>query len=525
MLSDQVQVFDTTLRDGEQAAGTRLDARDKVTVARQLARLNIDIIEAGYPASSPQDFEAVQRISQEIDGPVICALSRVVPGDIEACGKALEKAKRPRIHTGVGASDIHVMGKFRDQRYGRTLAEKRVKMLEMAVNAVKLARSFVDDVQFYTEDAGRAEPAYLFQMIEAVIEAGATVVNIPDTTGYTVPEQYGALIAAVRKNVKNIHSVTISVHCHDDLGLAVANTLAGVQNGARQVEGTINGIGERAGNAALEEIVMALRTRRDYFKVNTRIDAHEFCRSSRMVADMLGMPVPANKAVVGGNAFAHSSGIHVDGFLKDRETYEIMRPEDVGRAESRVVLTARTGRAGLRDRLEKLGFTLSKVELDQTYQRFLTVADRKQEVFDEDLMAIVHDELHPAPDATHLEYLHFYSGTAAIPTATVRLRVKGDVREAAAIGDGPVDAVYKAITAITKTSAKLIRYEIRAVTSGTEAMGEVTVQLEQDGNRIIGRGASTDVIEASAKAYVDGLNKLESMVQAANPVLLEHPVG
>ena len=525
MLSDQVQVFDTTLRDGEQAAGTRLDARDKVTVARQLARLNIDIIEAGYPASSPQDFEAVQRISQEIDGPVICALSRVVPGDIEACGKALEKAKRPRIHTGVGASDIHVMGKFRDPRYGRTLAEKRVKMLEMAVNAVKLARSFVDDVQFYTEDAGRAEPAYLFQMIEAVIEAGATVVNIPDTTGYTVPEQYGALIAAVRKNVKNIHRVTISVHCHNDLGLAVANTLAGVQNGARQVEGTINGIGERAGNAALEEIVMALRTRRDYFKMDTRIDAHEFCRTSRMVADMLGMPVPANKAVVGGNAFAHSSGIHVDGFLKDRETYEIMRPEDVGRAESRVVLTARTGRAGLRDRLEKLGFTLSKVELDQTYQRFLTVADRKQEVFDEDLMAIVHDELHPAPDATHLEYLHFYSGTAAIPTATVRLRVKGDVREAAAIGDGPVDAVYKAITAITKTSAKLIRYEIRAVTSGTEALGEVTVQLEQDGNRIIGRGASTDVIEASAKAYVDGLNKLESRVRAANPVLLEDPVG
>jgi 2-isopropylmalate synthase len=525
MLSDQVQVFDTTLRDGEQAAGTRLDARDKLTVARQLARLNIDIIEAGYPASSPQDFEAVQRISQEIDGPVICALSRVVPGDIEACGKALEKARRPRIHTGVGASDIHVMGKFRDQRYGRTLAEKRVKMLEMAVNAVKLARSFVDDVQFYTEDAGRAEPAYLFQMIEAVIEAGATVVNIPDTTGYTVPEQYGALIAAVRKNVKNIHRATISVHCHDDLGLAVANTLAGVQNGARQVEGTINGIGERAGNAALEEIVMALRTRRDFFRVDTRIDAHEFCRISRMVADMLGMPVPANKAVVGGNAFAHSSGIHVDGFLKDRETYEIMRPEDVGRAESRVVLTARTGRAGLRDRLEKLGFTLSKVELDQTYQRFLTVADRKQEVFDEDLMAIVHDELHPAPDATHLEYLHFYSGTAAIPTATVRLRVRGDVREAAAIGDGPVDAVYKAITAITKTSAKLIRYEIRAVTSGTEALGEVTVQLEQDGYRIIGRGASTDVIEASAKAYVDGLNKLESMLRAANPVLLEHPVG
>lgn len=524
MLSDKVQVFDTTLRDGEQAAGTRLGARDKLTVARQLARLNIDIIEAGYPASSPEDFEAVKRISQEIDGPIICALSRVVPGDIEACGSALAKAKRPRIHTGVGASDIHIMGKFRDERYGRTLAEKRVKMLEMAVDAVKLARSFVDDVQFYTEDAGRSDREYLFQMIAAVIEAGATVVNIPDTTGYTVPEQYGALIAAVRKNVKNIDRVTISVHCHNDLGMAVANTLAGVQNGARQVEGTINGIGERAGNAALEEVVMALRTRRDFYRADTRIDAREFCRTSRLVADMLGMPVPANKAVVGGNAFSHSSGIHVDGFLKDRETYEIMRPEDVGLAESRVVLTARTGRAGLRDRLEKLGYSLSKDELDQTYQRFLAVADRKQEVFDEDLMAIVHDELHPIAETTQLEYLHIYSGTAAIPTATVRLRVKGEVREAAAIGDGPVDAVYKAITSITRTGAKLIRYEIRAVTSGTEALGEVTVQLEQDGNKIIGRGASTDIIEASAKAYVDGLNKLESMVRAANPVLLE-PAG
>ena len=316
----------------------------------------------------------------------------------------------------------------------------------MAVDAVKLARQFADDVEFYAEDAGRADPAYLFEMLEAAIAAGATVVNIPDTTGYAVPEQFGPLIASIRERVPNIARAVISVHCHDDLGLAVANALAGVRNGARQVEGTINGIGERAGNAALEEVVMAIRTRRDYFGLHTGIERDEFCRTSRLVADMLGMAVPPNKAVVGGNAFSHSSGIHVDGFLKDRETYEIMRPEDVGFAESRVVLTARTGRHGLRDRLEKLGYTLSQEELDQTYQRFLAVADKKQEVFDEDLIAILHDEIHPVPETYQLDYLHIYSGTSAIPTATVRLRVRGESREGAAIGDGPVDAVCKAIS-------------------------------------------------------------------------------
>jgi len=506
--SSRVFVFDTTLRDGEQAAGTRLGSRDKIAVARQLARLKVDIIEAGYPNSSPDDFEAVQRISQEIEGPSICALSRAVPADIEACGKALARAKRPRIHTGIGSSDIHILGKFRDERYGRTLEEKREKILQMGVDAVKLARQYADDVQFYAEDAGRSDPAYLFRMLEAVIEAGATVVNIPDTTGYTVPEQFGSLIAGIRANVPNIVRATISVHCHNDLGLAVANALAGIRNGARQVEGTVNGIGERAGNAAIEEVVMALRTRRDYYGLETAVDTREFCRTSRLVADMLGMPVPSNKAVVGGNAFSHSSGIHVDGFLKDRQTYEIMLPEDVGFSASRVVLTARTGRAGLRDRLEKLGYTLSAEELDQTYQRFLAVADKKQEVFDEDLAAILHDELHSAPDLFQLQYLHIYSGTLAIPTATVRLTVKGEVKEAAAIGDGPVDAVYKAIALVTGAQARLVRYEIRAVTSGTEAMGEVTVKLEQEGRQASGRGASTDVIEASAKAYVDGLNRL-----------------
>jgi 2-isopropylmalate synthase len=504
----KVAVFDTTLRDGEQAAGTRLGSRDKLTLARQLARLKVDVIEAGYPASSPEDFEAVKRIAQEIEGPVICGLSRAVPDDIEACGKALARAKRSRIHTGIGVSDIHILGKFRDEKYGKTLGEKKVTMVRMTVEAVKRARSHTDNVEFYAEDSGRADPAYLYEVLEAAIDAGAAVVNIPDTTGYAVPEQYGSLILGVRQNVRNIQQATISVHCHDDLGMAVANSLAGIRSGARQAEGTINGIGERAGNAALEEIVMALRTRADFFGVTTGIDTHELHRTSRLVSDLLGTVVPPNKAVVGANAFSHSSGIHVDGFLKARETYEIMRPEDVGLTQSHVVLTARTGRAGLRARLEKLGYQLSREDLDTTYQRFLDVADKKLEVFDEDLVAIMHDELRPVPEVWQLEYLQVSSGTSAIPTATVRLRVHGELRQGASIGNGPVDAVYKAITALAGDSARLVRYDIHAVTGGTGAMGEVMVQLEKGDRRVVGRGASTDVIEASAKAYLDGLNRL-----------------
>ena len=485
-----------------------MGSREKITLARQLARLKVDIIEAGFPASSPEDFDAVKKIAEEIEGPTICALSRAVAADIESCGKALAKAKRPRIHTGIGVSDIHIMGKFCDDRYGKTLAAKKAKLIALAVDAVKRARNCVGDVQFYAEDAGRAEPAYLFEMLEAAIDAGATVVNIPDTTGYAVPEQYGELIRSIREKVPNIARATISVHCHDDLGLAVANSLAGIRNGARQVEGTINGIGERAGNAALEEVVMGLRTRAEYYGVSTGIEPREFFRTSRMVADMLGMPVSANKAVIGSNAFAHSSGIHVDGFLKDRQTYEIMRPADVGFTESRVVLTARTGRAGLRSRLQKLGYELSAQEIDSVYQRFIAVADKKQEVLDEDLAALIHDELPPVEQTLRLEYMHCYSGTTAIPTATVRLLVKGKTKEGASIGDGPVDAVYKAIAGLTGKNPKLLRYDIRAITGGTEAMGEVTVHLELGDRRVMGRGASTDVIEASAKAYVDGLNRL-----------------
>jgi 2-isopropylmalate synthase len=503
-------IFDTTLRDGEQAAGSRLGVREKLEVARQLARLGVDILEAGFPISSPKDFEAVELISKEIRGPVICGLSRAIAADIDACGKALAPAKRSRIHTGLGISDIHIAGKFADDKYGKTLGEKKAKAIEMAVAAVKHARQYTDDVEFYTEDSGRAEPVYLYEVLEAVIDAGATVLNIPDTTGYAIPYEFGKLIAGIREKVPNIDKAVISAHCHDDLGMAVANSLAAVRNGARQVECTINGIGERAGNAAMEEVVMAIRTRQDFFDVDTGINAAEFCRSSRMVADLLGFMVPANKAVVGSNAFAHSSGIHVDGVLKKRETYEIMKPEDVGAQKTKVVLTARTGRHGLRHRLEEMGYSLSDEELDHVYEHFLVIADKKKEVFDEDLAALIGDEVRMVKEAYHLEYLSVTSGTGTPPTGTVKIRTEdGTILEATACGDGPVDAAYEAIRQATGQSPKLDNYSIRSVTAGTEAMGEATVRIENEAGRVfIGRGVSTDIIEASAKAYVDAINRM-----------------
>ena len=507
-MTDRVMVFDTTLRDGEQAAGSRLGAREKLEIARQLARLGVDIIEAGFPISSPEDFEAVRLIASEIKGVTICGLTRARKDDIDAAAKALAPAAQPRIHTGLGISDIHIMGIFRDEKYGKTLEDKRKRVLEMAVDAVTYAKSLIDDIEFYGMDAGRTDREYLFEMLQAVIDAGATVVNIPDTTGYAIPDQFGELILAIRDRVPNIEKATISVHCHDDLGMAVSNTLAAVANGARQVEGTLNGIGERAGNAALEEIVMALHTRKDYFGLETRVVTGELYRSSRMVADMLGVEIPVNKAVVGGNAFSHSSGIHVDGFLKERMTFEIMNAEDVGAPQSNVVLTARTGRHGVRHRLKELGYDLEPEEIELVYERFLSVADKKREVFDEDLIAIIHDEIHPVPSTYVLEYLHTSSGTGTIPTATVRLRTGDEIKQDAACGDGPVDATYKAILQLVGLSIRLGQYTIRAVTSGTEAMGEVFVRLEMDDTRVTGRGVSTDIIEASAKAFVDGINKL-----------------
>jgi 2-isopropylmalate synthase len=507
-MSNKIIVFDTTLRDGEQAAGTRLGAREKLTLARQLERLQVDVIEAGFPASSPEDAAAVALIAQEVREPIICGLTRAVQTDIDACAKALEKASRPRIHTGIGVSDIHVMGKFGDVKYGHTIKEKKAHILDMATNAVRHARTYVDDVEFYAEDAGRADQTYLFAMIEAVIKAGATVVNIPDTTGFTLPDQYGALIRSLKEHVPNIDQAIISVHCHDDLGLAVANTIAGLQNGAGQFEGTLNGIGERAGNAALEEVVMTLRTRQDAIGLDTRINTKELYRTSRMVSDAMGMPIPANKAIIGENAFAHSSGIHVDGVLKERTTYEIMSPEDVGMPQSQVVLTARTGRHGVRHRLEALGHSVSTEELERIYQRFLVVADKKREVFDDDLIAILHDEIRDQPEVYRLEEFQITTGTKAMPTASVKLREGDQVTEGAACGDGPVDALFGAIASVANISPRLVEYDIRSITSGTEALGEVTVKLAIEERQVIGRGAATDIIEASAKAYIDGLNKL-----------------
>ncbi|MHC4757570.1 MAG: 2-isopropylmalate synthase [Planctomycetota bacterium] len=520
MKPEKIKIFDTTLRDGEQAAGSRLGVREKLEIARQLARLGVDIIEAGFPISSPKDFEAVELISQQIQGPVICGLSRAITADIDACGKALANAKKTRIHTGLGVSDIHIAGKFSNEKYGKNLEEKKDKVIEMSVAAVKRARQYTDDVEFYTEDSGRAEPEFLFRMLEAVIDAGATVLNIPDTTGYAIPYEFGQLIHNIKEKVPNIDKAVISVHCHDDLGMAVANSLAGVRNGARQVECTINGVGERAGNASLEEIVMAIRTRQDFFDVDTNIISQQLYTTSRMVADLLAIVVPPNKAVVGSNAFAHSSGIHVDGFLKKRETYEIMKPEDVGSPKSRVVLTARTGRHGLKHRLQEIGYTLTDEELEHLYQQFLKVADKKKEVFDEDIVALISDEVRTIEHVFDLEYLHVACGTGTLPTASVRMKVKGEdePRQAAACGDGPVDAAYQAIRDATGKSPKLENYSIRAVTGGKEALGEATVKIVDSGKHFIGRGVSTDIIEASAKAYVDAINRMVTTQNSNNEI-------
>lgn len=519
MNTNRLIIFDTTLRDGEQAAGTRLGAREKLEIARQLARLKVDIIEAGFPASSPEDFRAVQLISENIKTATICGLTRARPEDIDICGKAITKAKRSRIHTGIGVSDIHIRGKFGGVKYGRSLAQKKANIIKMAVKAIKCSRKYTDDVEFYAEDSGRANRTFLYEILEAVINAGATTLNIPDTTGYAIPEQFGQLIADIKTNVPNIDKAVISVHCHNDLGMAVANSLAGVKNGARQVEGTINGIGERAGNAAIEEVIMAIKTRKDFFGIETRIKTEEFYRTSRMVAEMLGMPVPVNKAIVGDNAFAHSSGIHVDGVLKKRETYEIMKPEDVGSPKTRVVLTARTGRHGLKHRLEELGHKLTKTELDKTYKRFLEIADKKHEVFDEDIAAIISDEIYAVENVYELEYLHVACGTGTLPTASVKMKVKGKEIQAAACGDGPVDAAYVAIREATGLSPHLENYSIRAVTSGKEALGEAIVKIRDNSRTFIGRGLSTDIIEASAKAYVDALNRAEASKKSKNKMI------
>jgi len=503
-----VYVFDTTLRDGEQSPGAALNVDEKLEIARTLEAMGVDIIEAGFPISSPGDFQAVQRISAEIRGCVICGLTRANRKDIDAAAAALEGAAHPRIHTGLGVSDVHVKHKLRTTREGA---------LEMGVDAVKYARRFVDDVQYYAEDAGRADPEYLYRVVEAVIDAGATVINIPDTTGYSSPEEFGALIRGIVENVPNSDQAVISVHCHNDLGMATANTLAGVRNGARQVEVTVNGIGERAGNTSLEEVVMALKTRNDLFGLDTGIDTSRIYPVSRMVSQLTSIPVQPNKAIVGANAFAHSSGIHQDGVLKERTTYEIINPRDVGAPESAIVLSARSGRHGLRHRLAELGYVLSDEQFEKVYQRFLDVADKKKTVDTRDLEAIVADEVQMFFDETyHLEQIQVSCGNRSIPTATVRVRrPDGTVVCDADHGAGPVDAVYRAINRVIGEPNELIEFSIQAVTEGIDAVGRVTIRIQTDepvnGDRrqiFSGHGADTDIIAASAKAYMFALNRL-----------------
>ncbi|MBS14181.1 MAG: 2-isopropylmalate synthase [Gemmatimonadetes bacterium] len=497
---DRVFIFDTTLRDAEQTPGCSLTPREKMEVAQQLARLNVDIIEAGFPVSSNEDFEAVRRIAMEVEGPHICGLARAVNLDIDRAGEALKDAPKTRLHTFIGTSPQHIAMMRK--------AKGNDDVLKMAVDAVERARSHCDDVEFSPMDAARTERRFLYDVVEATIAAGASTINIPDTVGYAIPEEFGQLIADLMANVPNVDDAIISVHCHDDLGMAVTNTLSAIKYGARQAECTINGLGERAGNASLEEIVMAIRTRGDYFGVKTGIEPKEITHTSRLVSRLMNVAVPPNKAIVGANAFAHSSGIHQDGVLKNRDTFEIMAPEDVGLEQTQIVLTARSGRHALKHRLEILSYDLNEEDLNKAYERFITVADKKKEVFDEDLVAIVSDELTDIPEKFSLDYLHTVSGTGTVPSATIRLKIEGENSQESAWGDGPVDASYRAIKKAAKTEARVEQYAIRAITSGAEALGEVTVRLSDEGHVATGRAVSTDVIEASVKAYLDGLNRL-----------------
>lgn len=494
-----IRIFDTTLRDGEQCPGASMNVEEKLLIARQLARLGVDIIEAGFAFSSPGDFEAVQRIGREVKDSIICSLARARPEDIDRAWEALKTAHRPRIHTFLSTSDIHLRHQFR---------MSREQALEQAVAMVKKAKGYLEDVEFSPMDASRSDPEYLYQVIEAVIKAGATTVNIPDTVGYALPDEFGALIRNIREHVPATASIILSVHCHNDLGLAVANSLAAVRNGAGQVECTINGIGERAGNASLEEIVMTLRTRRDFFQADTKIVTEEIYKTSRMVSGITGMVVQPNKAIVGDNAFAHESGIHQDGLLKERLTYEIMTPASIGLGKSRLVIGKHSGRHAFKNKLEEMGYTLSEEDLNKAFTRFKKLADQKKEVFEEDIEAIIADEIYTIPETYFLRYLHVSSGTEDEPTATVRIEVAGELIEKAGKGDGPVDATYKMIASVTKTESHLLNYAVKAITGGTDALGEVTVHLEEEGKRVFGHGSDTDIIVASAKAYINALNKL-----------------
>ncbi|MBN1348010.1 2-isopropylmalate synthase [candidate division KSB1 bacterium] len=507
MESRRIIIFDTTLRDGEQSPGASLDVQQKLMIAHQLARLNVDVIEAGFPVSSPAQFEAVKLIAEKVEGPTVAGLARAVAMDIDRCWEALKNAKKPRIHTFIGTSTVHIEKKFR---------KSEDEILEMARQAVKRARSYCDDVEFSPEDSARTGKAFLFRIIEAAIDAGATVINVPDTVGYSFPAEFGNLIDEIFKKVPNMHNAILSVHCHNDLGLAVANSLAAIANGAQQVECTINGIGERAGNASLEEIVMALKVRKDEFKADTGIQTEEIYRTSKMVSHQTGIMVQPNKAIVGANAFAHESGIHQDAVLKDKNTYEIMTPESVGLSSNKIVLGRHSGRHGLKSRLETLGYNLSPAELNLAYEQFLKIADKKKEVFDDDLEAMIESDIYKGKKIIELNYFHISSGNHLVPTATVGLSVEGVAYQEAACGDGPVDAAFNAIDRVTRLSVQLEDYQLHSVTSGKNALGEVIVKIANNGFQITGHGASTDVIEASIKAYLDAINRLMIKLRKSN---------
>jgi 2-isopropylmalate synthase len=501
MMSRRIIIFDTTLRDGEQCPGASLTPPEKLEIAKQLARLGVDVIEAGFPIASPGDAQAVKAIAQTVKGPTIAALARSLPADIDAAASALASAKQKRIHVFLATSPIH-------RKYKLRKAEEEI--LRQSVWAVKYAKRYIQDVEFSPEDASRTEPEFLYQVLEAVINAGARTVNIPDTVGFAIPDEFGKLIKGIVDNVPNIERTRISVHCHNDLGLSVPNSLAAIKNGASQVECTVNGIGERAGNASLEEIVMSLKVRPDFYEATTGIDTTQIYKTSRLVSTLTGLIVQPNKAIVGDNAFRHESGIHQDGILKFRQTYEIMRPEDIGLGESRLVLGKHSGRHAFTKRLAALGFRLSKSELERAFERFKALADKKKEVFDQDLTAIVEEELPAAQETYKLVYVHTASGSDTVPTATIRLSKEEKTLQDAACGDGPVDACYKTIDRLTRISPELVDYSLHSVTKGKDALGEVTVKLRHHGVEVVGRGTSTDIIEASAKAYLNAINKLVS---------------
>ncbi len=502
-----VKIFDTTLRDGEQSAGINLNVEEKLQVARQLARLNVDIIEAGFAIASPGDFACIQSIAREIKGVTICSLSRAIKGDIDRSWEALKEAEDPLIHTFLATSDIHMKYK---------LNKGPDQVVEMAVAAVKYAKSLCPKVEFSAEDATRSDWDFLCRIFREVIQAGATIINVPDTVGYAIPSEFGRLIRYIKEKTPGIDQVQLSVHCHNDLGLSVANSLIAVENGADQVECTINGLGERAGNAALEEIVMSLKTRPENFNAATRINTEQIIRSSRLVSTLTGKPVQHNKAVVGSNAFSHEAGIHQDGMLKNRMTYEIMTPESVGLSQSEIVLGKHSGRHAVKNRLIELGYNLNESEIDQAYQRFIELADKKKEVTDSDLEALVRDETQALEDRFVLDYMHVSTGNNTIPTATIRLKKDGELVQEASCGDGPIDAIYKAIDRITQIKVKLDEYSIKAVTSGEDALGEVTVKVRENGNAYVGRGLSTDIIEASTIAYLHAINKINLLSKQKN---------